>query len=231
LDVSDLIEPQRPNFRIQAFIFDMDGVVVDTTWYHYLSWKYAAKTINFDFQARDNEQLKGVSRHQAVEIILELAHQTKSPEEKIALCELKNKWFLNYVDTMSDDDLVPGVLPFLSQARKIGLKIGLGSGSRNARYIISKMQLTSNFDVIVDGNEIKSGKPDPEVFIKVASLLQQTPSKCLVFEDAEAGVKAARAAGMQVVGVGNSDILNQADLVIPGFLNLDFNRFINAVCV
>jgi beta-phosphoglucomutase len=211
---------------IKACLFDLDGVLVDTARFHYLAWKDLADRLGFAFTESDNERLKGVSRMGSLQILLEIGHKTASSEEKLAYASEKNTLYLKYIDTMTPEDLLPGVRDFLAELKKSGIRIGLGSVSRNARTILSKVDITTLFDAIVDGNLITHAKPDPEVFETGARMLNTSPSDCVVFEDAVAGVQAAHRAGMKCVGIGSPEILVEADRVIPGFQHFNLNGLI-----
>jgi beta-phosphoglucomutase len=204
---------------IKACIFDLDGVLVDTARYHFLAWKSLADRLGFTFTASDNERLKGVSRMASLEILLEIGKITPTDVKKLEYAAEKNALYLEYVEKMTPDDILSGVRDFLKELKKSGILIGLGSVSKNARTILSKTAITELFDAIVDGNIISRAKPDPEVFLTGAKMLNTQPAQCVVFEDAVAGVEAAHRAGMKCVGVGSPEILRGADLIIPGFEN------------
>ena len=203
--------------KIKACIFDLDGVIVDTAKYHFLAWKRLADELGFEFKPEHNERLKGVSRVRSLEILLEVGGLSFSNEEKVRMATLKNEWYLEYILKMKPDEILPGVLPFLSELRHAGVKIALGSASKNAPLILQQVEITDYFDVIIDGNKVSKAKPDPEVFLKAAEELGLDPGSCVVFEDAEAGVEAALSGNMCCVGVGSPLVLNRATVVIPGF--------------
>ncbi len=202
---------------IEACIFDLDGVVVDTAKYHYIAWKALANELGFDFTHEDNERLKGVSRMRSLEILLEIGGKDFPEQEKLAMAERKNTLYVSYIEKMTPDETLPGVKEFLQELKSSGIKIALGSASKNAPMILNRILLTEMFDVIVDGNSITEAKPDPEVFLKGAEKLGVSPDNCVVFEDAVAGVEAALNANMYCIGVGDSNTLGLADLVIPDF--------------
>ena len=207
---------------IQACLFDLDGVVVDTAKFHYIAWKEMAAELGFDFTEKENEWLKGVSRMRSLDILLEIGKVTKSDEEKRLLAESKNERYLEFVNRMTEEEILPGVTRFLDDLRSNGILIALGSASKNAPLILERIQLTEKFDVVVDGNSVSKAKPDPEVFLKCAELLHVKPEQCLVFEDAQAGIDAALNGGMKVIGVGSPADLSDADHFIPGFKKLDY---------
>lgn len=202
---------------IEACLFDLDGVVVDTAKYHFIAWKALAEELGFEFSLEDNERLKGVSRMQSLEILLEIGNLLVSENEKLAMAEKKNALYVSYIEKMTPDETLPGVEKFLQELREAGIKIALGSASKNAPMILERIQLTGMFDAIVDGNSITEAKPNPEVFLKGAEKLGVLPENCVVFEDAIAGIEAAQHANMYSVGIGDPETLGFADLVIPGF--------------
>ena len=199
---------------IKAVIFDLDGVIVDTAHYHYLAWKRLAKELGFDLTLEQNELLKGVSRMRSLEIILDLGGIELSEAEKERIANKKNGWFVEYVNEMKPEEIFPGVKELLKSIRSKGLKVGLASSSKNAYAVINLLNIENEFDAIVDGTMIIHSKPDPEIFLLAASKLGVVPAECVVFEDAEAGVEAALAAGMKCVGVGSPEQLGKANLVV-----------------
>ncbi len=199
---------------IKAVIFDLDGVIVDTAHYHYLAWKRLAKELGFDLTLEQNELLKGVSRMRSLEIILDLGGIKLSEAEKERIANKKNGWFVEYVNEMKPEEIFPGVKELLKSVRSKGLKVGLASSSKNAHAVINLLNIENEFDAIVDGTMIIHSKPDPEIFLLAASKLGVVPAECVVFEDAEAGVEAALAAGMKCVGVGSPEQLGKANLVV-----------------
>ncbi len=199
---------------IKAVIFDLDGVIVDTAHYHYLAWKRLAKELGFDLTLEQNELLKGVSRMRSLEIILDLGGIELSEAEKERIANKKNGWFVEYVNEMKPEEIFPGVKELLKSIRSKGLKVGLASSSKNAYAVVNLLNIENEFDAIVDGTMIIHSKPDPEIFLLAASKLGVVPAECVVFEDAEAGVEAALAAGMKCVGVGSPEQLGKANLVV-----------------
>ncbi len=206
--------------KVSACIFDLDGVVVDTAKYHYLAWKRLAAEHGFDFTEHDNERLKGVSRMASLEILLEIGHKSASPQEKELMAARKNAWYVEYIERMDSSEILPGAKEFIETLRSAGVKVALGSASKNAMLILNRIGLIDHFDSIVDGTRVVNAKPDPEVFLIAATDLGIRPSECVVFEDAEAGVEAAINGGMRCVGVGSPAILYRANLVVDGFKNL-----------
>jgi beta-phosphoglucomutase len=200
---------------IRACIFDLDGVIVDTARYHYLAWKRLAHSFDHNLTERENERLKGVSRMESLDIVLELAGVSLSSEHKAILADKKNRWFNEYVEQMTPEEIFPGVKELIANLKKAGLRVGLASSSKNARTVLNRLDISSEFDAVVDGSMITRTKPDPEIFLTAAAKLGVDPSECLVVEDAEAGVEAARAAGMMVIGIGSPITLQKAQRVFP----------------
>ncbi|WP_086350405.1 beta-phosphoglucomutase [Candidatus Enterococcus clewellii] len=205
---------------MKGAIFDLDGVLVDTAKYHYLAWKKLANQLGFDFTEEENEQLKGVSRVRSLEILLELGGIEKDELEQSRLREMKNDWYLTFIKDMTEDELLKGAKEYLLQLKKEGVKISLGSASKNAVSILKSLNIYELFDVIIDGTKVTNAKPDPEVFLKAAQGLGLSPEDCIVFEDAQAGVQAGKAAGMYVIGIGTKENLPEADKVVAGLYEL-----------
>ncbi|RNL50143.1 beta-phosphoglucomutase [Pedobacter jejuensis] len=206
----------HPSTSIKACLFDLDGVLVDTAVYHYQAWRRLANTIGFDFTEEQNEQLKGVSRVESLNKILAWGGVEKTDSEKDELATLKNSWYVDMITKMTPDEVLPGTVDFLTAIQKAGYKSALGSASKNSGIILERTKLAHFFDEIVDGNMVTKSKPDPEVFLKGAELLGFQPNECVVFEDAVAGVEAAKRGGMKAIGIGEKSVLTQADLVVSG---------------
>jgi beta-phosphoglucomutase len=199
---------------IKACIFDLDGVIVDTAHYHFLAWQRLANELGIGFTEKENERLKGVSRMRSLEIILELGGIELSEAEKEKLALRKNSWFVEYINAIRPEEVFEGVPELLKSIRSKGIKVGLASSSKNAETVLRLLKIGNMFDAIVDGTMIVNTKPDPEIFLLTASKLGVAPSDCVVFEDAEAGVEAAIAAGMKCVGIGLPHQLQSAHEVI-----------------
>lgn len=204
----------------EAFIFDLDGVIVDTARFHFLSWKKLVSAWGIDLTEEFNEKLKGVSRTECLHIILNAYQKTLTQAEFEQALTQKNEDFLYYVKQMTKADILDGVLDFLNMAKTKGMKIALASSSKNAKMILEQVELTHYFDAIIDGNQIKNTKPDPEIFVTAAKAINVIAESCVVFEDAIAGVEAGKSAGMYVIGIGEKEVLTQADHVVKGFLEL-----------
>ena len=196
---------------IKGFLFDLDGVIVDTAVFHFQAWRRLAQKLGGDFTEEQNEQLKGVSRVDSLNKIIEWTGATVSDEEFQTFMVEKNEWYLELVQGLGPQDALPGALNFLQTAYDQGIKIALGSASKNAPMILEKLGITPLFTAIIDGNNVVNGKPHPEVFLKGAEALGLEPSECVVFEDSIAGVQAAKTGGMSSVGIGDAETL-QADI-------------------
>jgi beta-phosphoglucomutase len=212
----------------KAFIFDLDGVIVDTAKYHFLAWQKLAQQLGIEFTPEHNEHLKGVSRVRSLEIILELGKIQASDEEKEQWLIQKNEDYLSYLVTMDESEILPGVLPVLHFLKDNNQKIALGSASKNARPILEKTGILPLFDAIVDGNDVSNAKPDPEVFLQAAKKLGVSNENAIVFEDSVAGIQAANIAGMISVGIGDETILNEAKFNFKDFTFIDVS-FIEAL--
>ncbi len=192
------------NHPVLGVIFDLDGVIVSTDNCHYLAWKKMADEEGIPFDRTINERLRGVSRMESLSIILEKAEKTYSEEEKQAMAARKNGYYVELIGSLTPEDMLPGAMNTLMQLKEKGIKIAIGSSSRNTPIILRQLQLENTFDAVADGNAITKSKPDPEVFLLAAKQLELQPENCLVVEDADAGVQAALAGGMRVLGVGGA---------------------------
>ncbi len=209
---------------IKACIFDLDGVIVDTAKYHFIAWRELAAELGFEFTEAHNERLKGVSRMTSLEILLEVGGITLNEEQKLKLAAQKNNRYVSYIEKMTPDEILPGVVSFLNELRLAGIKTAIGSASKNTPLILERLKLEKFFDAVIDGNKVAEAKPNPEVFLKGASELGLEPKNCIVFEDAVAGVEAAHNGGMKCVGIGFPEILTEADMVIPGFQRFNLSK-------
>lgn len=203
-----------------GFIFDLDGVIVDTAKYHYLAWHKLAKELGFEFTKEQNELFKGVSRKRCLEILLDIGNITATQEQFDTWMVEKNVDYLAYIEKMDASEILPDVPRVLKYLKKKNVPIALGSASKNARPILEKVDLLPYFDSIVDGNSVTKAKPDPEVFLIAASNLGVTASSCVVFEDAVAGIQAANAANMISIGIGEDTILNEANYNFKDFTEI-----------
>jgi beta-phosphoglucomutase len=203
----------KSNYK--AFIFDLDGVLVSTETNHYLAWKAIADELGVPFSEHENESLKGVSRIESLKIILSLGNVELSSQAFDELLIKKNNIYLASIESLDQSNLLLGVKQLLVDAKAAGIKLALGSSSKNARFILDKLTISHLFDVVIDGNDVMNPKPNPEVFLKGAKALNFHPSECLVFEDAQSGLEAAINGGFHAVAVGNPMLKNTA----PMYLN------------
>jgi beta-phosphoglucomutase len=210
----------------KACIFDLDGVIVDTAKYHYLAWKRLADSLKIHFNEHDNEQLKGVSRKESLKLILTLGGKKLNQEEFDTALAVKNEWYLEYIQKIGPEEILPGVEKFINSVQQKNMRVALGSASKNALLILERIQLLDCFESIIDGNKVSKAKPDPEVFLNASKDIDVEPINCIVFEDALAGIHAARRANMKVVGIGDLKILHEANLVIPNFIGKDIDEII-----
>ena len=214
---------------LKGCIFDLDGVLVNTARYHYLAWKRLASELGFEFSERDNESLKGVSRMRSLEILLVSGNIKADAMEKERLAAKKNEWYLDYITKLSPADILPGSKELIISLREKGIKTAVGSASNNAGLILDRLSLTDFFDVVIDGRRVSKAKPDPEVFVIAARELDCRRSEVIVFEDAVAGVEAAKLAGMICVGIGNPATLSLADKVVPGLGAITYDELIKLI--
>lgn len=211
----------KPLENIKGCIFDLDGVLVDTAVFHFLSWGRLAKELGFELSEEADEELKGVSRVRALEIVLSKGGIEVSEERKLELAALKNSWYVEYVKDMQPGDILPGVRELLEYLVGLNIPIAVASASKNAPTILAQTDLEKYFITIVDGNRTQKAKPNPEVFLTAAQDLGLNPEDCVVFEDAIAGIEGALAANMMAIGIGNPQILNSAHQVYPSIAAFD----------
>lgn len=206
---------------IRGVLFDLDGVLVTTDEFHYRAWQRLADEEGIYFDRAINERLRGVSRMESLEILLARSTRTYSPQEKQALADRKNSAYRESLKSLTPSDVLPGVREMLTGLRSRGIRLAVGSSSRNAPLILERTGLYGAFDVVVDGNDIRRSKPDPEVFLLAAERLGLAPRECLVVEDALAGIEAARRAGMRVLGIGTPESLPGVRPVVAGLAVID----------
>jgi len=208
----------------RGFIFDLDGVIVDTAKYHYLAWKHLANELGFDFTEEQNEAFKGVSRRRCPEILLELGGISVDEDQFDRWLFEKNEDYLSYINKMDESEILPDVHKILDYLKDKQVPMALGSASKNAIPILKKVKLLSYFETVVDGNQVTRAKPDPEVFLIASRKIGVPPEQCVVFEDAIAGIEAANTASMISVGIGDQETLSAAKYVFRDFteIELDF---------
>ncbi|RTE54420.1 beta-phosphoglucomutase [Arenibacter aquaticus] len=214
----------------KGFIFDLDGVIVDTAKYHYLAWKKLASKLGFEFTLEQNELFKGVSRKRCLEILLDIGGIKWSHEQFEAWMTAKNEDYLAQIEEMDESEILPDVQRVLQHLKAKEMPIALGSASKNAIPILKKVKLLDFFDVVVDGNQVSKAKPDPEVFLIAAKKMGLTANDCVVFEDAVAGLQAANKAGMISIGIGDAKVLFDAQYVFSNFTEMD-NSFLNSLLI
>ena len=205
---------------MQAALFDLDGVIVDTAKFHYLAWRELANGLGFDLTEEQNERLKGISRMESLDVILTMGGVQLSAEEKLRLATIKNARYVDMIKQIDASEILRGAKEYLLELRGRGIKVALGSASKNAEIILTNLGILNLFDAVIDGNKVSRSKPDPEVFLLGAQALGVAPSACVVYEDAAAGVEAAKAGGMYAVGIGRAENLPLADIVVPGLYAL-----------
>ena len=210
------------NSSILGVIFDLDGVIVSTDNCHYLAWKRMADEEGIYFDRTINERLRGVSRMESLDIILERAQRTYTDDEKQAMATRKNAYYVELIGSLTRADILPGALDTLRYLKGRGVKVAIGSSSKNTPIILRQIGLENAFDAVADGNAITRSKPDPEVFVLAARLLGLSPENCLVVEDADAGIEAALAGGMRALGVGSAAANPAATFSAPDLAHADF---------
>lgn len=208
---------------IKAVIFDLDGVIVTTDDCHYTAWKKMADDEGIYFDRKINERLRGVSRMQSLEIVLEKSDKAYTEQEKLALAAKKNAYYVDLIQKLTPHDVLGGVMKNLKTLKEHGIKIAIGSSSKNTPIILNRIGLADYFDVVSDGNNIKNSKPDPEVFIKAAEMLNIAPENCMIVEDADAGIEAGKLAGMKTFALGNA---TGADFYAKSLENVDLAEII-----
>lgn len=211
----------------RAFIFDLDGVITETSEYHFLAWKTVCKKIGYNLTRKKNEELKGINRNKCLDMIMEWGKIRLSEKEIESLLEAKNNIYKDYIKDLNENDVCEGVLNFINDAIKNNIKIALYSASRNAKRILCQLKIIDLFTVIIDGNNVSNAKPDPEGFKIAADLTKTNTKDCVVFEDSISGIEGANKLNMYTVGIGSRDVLKNADVVYKGFKNLKIKDIIN----
>ncbi|MFT5886664.1 MAG: beta-phosphoglucomutase [Arcticibacterium sp.] len=214
---------------IKGILFDLDGVIVDTAVFHYSAWRRMANELGFDIDEAFNETLKGISRMDSIDRILKHGNVSLPEAEILALATKKNEWYVEMVDKMTKNHILPGIEDLIQQIKDMGLGMALGSASKNAPRILERIGLIHHFDALVDGNSVTRSKPDPEVFIKGAESLKLKKEECLVVEDAFAGIEAAHAAGMKAIGIGAKENLPNADLILASFEGVGLEQLLKEI--
>ena len=212
----------------KGFVFDLDGVITDTAKYHYIAWKELAAEIGIEIDLKFNEQLKGISRMDSLERILTLGNKNDAytEVEKEELATKKNTHYVQLLQSLTPDDLLPGVKTFLDEAKAKNIPCAIASASKNAPFILDKLGVMQDFDTIVDPATLKKGKPDPEIFIQAALALGIEPAEAVGFEDAQAGIDGIKAAGMYAVGVYSGEELHGADVIVEKLTDLNIDELL-----
>ena len=202
---------------IDAMIFDLDGVLVDTARFHYLAWRRLAREwFDMEFTEADNEQFKGVNRVACMSILCQMAGKALTSDAFEEGMALKNGWYVEMVSNMTPADVLPGAREYVEKARAQGIRTGIGSASKNCRLVLERTELSGLFDAVSDGTLVTKAKPDPEVFLLAAKMMDAPPARCVVFEDAQAGIDAAKAGGMRCCAIGKPDVLSGYDWIFAG---------------
>ncbi|MCP3965271.1 MAG: beta-phosphoglucomutase [Lentisphaerae bacterium] len=212
--------------KFKAFIFDLDGVITDTAEFHYLAWKQLTEEEGMSFNREVNEDLKGVSRIESLKRILQHNERSVSDEKLHSWAERKNNYYVDFIKKITPEYMLPKMLSILKNLKGNGFKTALGSASKNARAVLNGLKITDYFDIIGDGNSVKNSKPAPDLFLFCAEQLNVTPAECLVVEDAEAGIEAAKSAAMTAVGIGDANKLNEADYVFASTSDINLSLII-----
>lgn len=214
----------------KAFIYDLDGVITDTAEFHFVAWKKLAAELGISIDREFNEKLKGISRMDSLELILQLDSSERqfSDEEKVEMATRKNEYYLGLIEAVSPSHILPGIEALLKANKEAGVKIALGSASKNAPALLEKLGIASYFDYVVDASQVTKGKPDPETFTTAAAALGVAPQACIGIEDSAAGVESINQADMFSVGVGDVNHLAKADFLVPDTSELVFEEMIAA---
>jgi|TARA_B110000967_G_scaffold165676_1_gene173475 beta-phosphoglucomutase len=212
---------------LNACIYDLDGVITDTAKYHYQSWKWVADQLEYNLTEKQNQKLKGIGRKESLDKILKWSGARISEAEKSNLLQKKNQMYLEQIDHMTPEEIFEGFNTFNALIKKEGIKVAIGSSSRNAIRIIDKLDLVLDFHAIVDGGMTENSKPEPDIFLLAAEKLGVAPEECLVIEDSQAGLTAAKKAGMKSVLFGDDKGLKGAQLQIDTWLEADLSKFKN----
>jgi len=212
--------------KIKGFIIDLDGVITETSEYHFQGWKRLAQEEGIEFTREDNEQLRGVSRGRSLEILLGDQIDNYTEEEFQAMMDRKNGYYQSFLADMDDDDLLPGARELLDEIKERGLKMAIASSSRNAKTVLNSLEISDEFDAIADGHSVDNAKPAPDIFLHAAQEIGLDPSECVVLEDAEAGVDAALAAKMIAVGIGPAERVGHGDYRFDSTADIDLDELL-----
>lgn len=213
--------------KLKGFIFDLDGVITDTAEYHYLGWKKLAEEEGMEFDREFNEKFRGVSRMECLDLLLEANDRKVTPEERKELAERKNNYYRESLKNISQDNLLEGIEEILNSLKERGYKLAIASASKNTSIVVKKLDIKDMFDTISDGHSVKNSKPAPDLFLHTAEKLNLKPKKCVVFEDAAAGIDAALAANMTAVGIGPKKRVGHAHYRFDSVQDIELEKIIN----
>lgn len=213
---------------IEAFIFDLDGVITDTAHFHYLAWKELGDKLGIGIDEKFNESLKGISRMESLERILIYGKKENDfvKDEKIIMADDKNNYYVSLIEDISSKDVLPGIKELLENIKLNNIKIGLASASKNAKKVLNNLKITDYFDFIADASRCENSKPSPDIFLMAAKGLSVNPKNCIGIEDASAGIESINKAGMYSIGVGDSEILKKARYIVKSTDELIFEKIV-----
>lgn len=217
--------PTEPANLYGAVIFDLDGVITDTAEYHYRGWQRLADEEGIPFDRDFGDRLRGVSRRESLQLILDDREVTDEAFDEMA--DRKNTYYVESLEAVSPDDLLPGARELVDECKRRGLKVAIGSSSKNAQLVLRQLQITDMFDEVTDGYDAERSKPAPDLFLHAAEQVGVPPARCVVLEDAAAGIDAANAAGMLSVGIGPRDRLPDADLIYDTVGHVDIDEMLS----
>lgn len=222
------MEKRKTNRMISCFIFDLDGVIVNTSTHHFHAWQQIANSLGIEFSENDNQKLKGISREDSLKTLLKIGNQIISDSEFKKLLELKNNIYLDLISGLDKNAILPSVTEKLNFLKSSGYKIALASSSKNAKTVLNQIGLNDYFDAVIDGNRVSKPKPNPEIFLTAAKLTNSTAQNCAVFEDSFAGICGVKDANMLAIGIGNKEILYNSDYVFENFGQIS-NQFLESL--
>jgi len=212
--------------KYKAFLFDLDGVIVDTAKYHFLAWKRLADELGIFFDVEKNEAFKGVSRMRCMELLAEWGGLTLNDGDMNSYANRKNDWYVEMLSTLDASEMLPGALDVIERASARGVKCAICSASKNTPTILARLGITDRFASIIDGNRTQKAKPDPEVFLLAAQELGANNSECVIFEDSQAGAQAGEDENIYVVGIGTKENIPAANIHIPDLAHLDLDALL-----
>jgi beta-phosphoglucomutase len=212
---------------VGACIYDLEGIIIDTSKHHFEAWKRLAIELGFDLSVDQNEQLKSAGKTNSIDLLLEMGGVKLNDKEKLAALNRKNIWYLGFIQKITHDEILPGVYGFLLELKTNHIKLALGSSNANAKMILQRLEIYRLFDSVIVGDKGAKAKPDPDILLRVSEELRVKSAECMAFENTRLGIESAHQAGMLCVGIGSPQDLNTADLVIPGFDTIEWNDILN----